>query len=241
MHSVLSFLGSIITPLLLSDPSRQDALASTSMCQMIISGLPPAHNADAMQGAHLVMHSASQERHHQGRGGRLPHERPAQRRLLRPQAPRWRCPPTDAAMPGVYPQQIPAIATGQSGAPNSTSVVPQTTLGATNSSLPATASQPPDRCGLAANMLHCLYSVQQHHGLLGSSWEPVESATWQCSSLSHIFHRVPQAAVCLPVLHTFWLVGRPDTWGKALPACKAPAAVQFLHVKQRALLTICHL
>ena len=51
-------------------------------------------------------------------------------------------PPTDAAMPGVYPQQIPAIATGQSGAPNSTSVVPQTALGATNSSLPATASSP---------------------------------------------------------------------------------------------------
>ena len=57
-------------------------------------------------------------------------------------------PPTDASMPGVYPQQIPAIATGQSGAPNSTSVVPQTTLGATNSSLPATASSPLTGAGL---------------------------------------------------------------------------------------------
>ena len=41
---------------------------------------------------------------------------------------------------GVYPQQIPAIATGQD-ASNAT-VVPQTTLGATNSTVPASASRP---------------------------------------------------------------------------------------------------
>ncbi len=39
---------------------------------------------------------------------------------------------------GVYPQQIPAIATGQDN--GTTTVVPQTTLGATNSSVPASSS-----------------------------------------------------------------------------------------------------
>ncbi len=41
---------------------------------------------------------------------------------------------------GVYPQQIPAIATGQDN--GTTTVVPQTTLGATNSSVPASSSGP---------------------------------------------------------------------------------------------------
>ena len=239
MHSVLSFLGSIITPLLLSDPSRQDALASTSMGQMITSGLPPAHNADAMQGAHLVMHSASQERHHQGRGGRLPHERPAQRRLLRLKRHaggaahgRGHARRVSAADPRHRHRSERRAQQHLCGAPDHP--------GRHQQQPPRHRVQPPDRCGLAANMLHCLYGVQQHHGLLGSSWEPVESATWQCSSLSHIFHRVPKQQ-CACQYCTFWLVGRPDTWGKALPACKAPAAVQFLHVKQRALPTICHL
>ena len=41
---------------------------------------------------------------------------------------------------GVYPQQIPAIATGADNA--TTAVVPQTTLGATNSTVPASSSSP---------------------------------------------------------------------------------------------------
>ena len=45
----------------------------------------------------------------------------------------------NSTMEGVYPQQIPAIA---SGGNSSTTLVPQTTLGATNSSVPANASSP---------------------------------------------------------------------------------------------------
>ena len=101
-------------------------------------------------------------------------------------------PPTDAAMPGVYPQQIPAIATGQSGAPNSTSVVPQTTLGATNSSLPATASSPLTGEGSQQTHAALLQAVQQHHGLSGSRQNPVAPTSWRCSRLSSLIHDVPE-------------------------------------------------
>ena len=46
---------------------------------------------------------------------------------------------TNSTMDGVYPQQIPAIATGGN---SSSTLVPQTTLGPTNSSVPANASSP---------------------------------------------------------------------------------------------------
>lgn len=43
---------------------------------------------------------------------------------------------------GVYPQQIPAIASDVTPDNSTTAVVPQTTLGATNSSVPANSSSP---------------------------------------------------------------------------------------------------